>query len=307
MGALKDADTIKELERESGPPSSRSRPVQGSGLATDPSLPPPDPNRTQPSGPPDVDCTDPSMPPPDPNRPPPGLVDATNPGMPTPPQPKRRRRKGPRPPEAAPDALDTPEYVAPQAPPDETEHKTFEVQTVKVMEEQRLHDTEKMQPPPPPPESPEPPPPRDPGLREADLPTQPSTRVHRQRSWTVGIVLVALGVVAGLGLLALAWLTRVEPLEPGTPAASQPLVTPPDRESPNEAASAKGAAVTTSTLPAASASPKPASDEAEPAVKTTAPLEGARDAPKAETPPAPGATSAPKDTTSTVPLGPPEF
>jgi len=260
MGAAKDKAMVRGAERESGPPSSRSRPVLKLENQTDPSLPPPDPNRTIPLR---QNDTNPLMPPPDANR----------------------RRQARRPPEAGPDSLDTPEYVAPLPPPAETEHKTFEVQTVKIMEEDRRRQHS------------------DPGLRQADIPTAPSTRIQRRRSWTMAVVLIALGVTAGLGLYALAHLTRVEPMEPGTPSAVEPAAPPP------VATADKAGAAPEATAPAATPSASAATPQnAEPTA--TAKVEPTSKPPRkhhdAEATTTSTATATVKGT-STVPLGPPEF
>jgi hypothetical protein len=258
MGAAKDVPRMQGQERESGPPSSRSRPVLKLENQTDPSLPPPDPNRTLPIR---ENDTNPLMPPPDANR----------------------RRQARRPPEAGPDALDTPEYVAPTPPPAETEHKTFEVQTVKIMEEDRRRQEY-----------------AEPGMQQADIPTAPSTRIQRRRSWTMAVVLIALGVTAGLGLFALAHLTRVEPMKPGTPSAIEPAAPPPTATAPDKGASAAGAPTAEAT--ASTATPSTAAPAATP--EATARVEATGKPPRKN--PEAEATATAKGT-STVPLGPPEF
>lgn len=262
MGAVKDEARTQGQERESGPPSSRSRPVLKLENQTDPSLPPPDPNRTIPIR---ENQTNPLMPPPDPNR----------------------RRQARRPPEAGPDSLDTPEYVAPLPPPAETEHKTFEVQTVKIMQEDRRRQVDS-----------------DPGLKQADIPTAPSTRIQRRRSWTMAVVLIALGVTAGLGLFALAHLTRVEPMKPGTPSAIEPAAPPPTATAPDQGASAAGAPAAETT--ASTATPSTAAPAATPEPTSTARVE-ATDKPPRKNPNAEATGTTTAKGTSTVPLGPPEF
>lgn len=257
MGALKDESTIKSSDR---PPSSESRPISG-------------PSQSR------LNDTDPSMPPPDPNRP---VV-------------RSRSERVLRAPEAGPDSLDAPEYVAPTPPPPETDHKTFELQTVKIMPGM---DTENPSVVSEEPEDRNP----DPGLRQADIPTVLSTRIQRRRSWTMGVVLVILGVAAGLGILALAKATRIEPL-PADTNAEQPAAaatTAPSNVAPAEvvAESASSTAVdppSPSPPAAASVQPPPAVRNDVPTVKPTSPSSTKPDAP------------ASTKSTIPVPLGPPEF
>lgn len=256
MGALKE-EPMPGSQRTSDPPDSRTRLAQSH--STDPQTPAPDPNRSV--------HTDPAVPAPDPNR--------TVPTDPCTPAPDPNHRYRPKPPLAAPDSLATPEYIAPTPPPSETEHATFEVQTVKLME---LDDST---------------PDRvGHGLRQADIPTAPSTRVQRRRGWSIGLVLVVLGLVAGLGLLALAKLTRVEPVP--APSRSTPeVVSAPTPIEPT------GRPVHVEDLPPATAAtpsiPQP------PAVTVKPPP------PRRTAEPIPPPKATTTGATSSVPLGPPEF
>jgi hypothetical protein len=249
MGALKDDAASSGSDR---PPSSESRPIRTNLNDTDPSLPPPDPNR-------------------------PRLLLQPEPA-------------------ALPDALDTPEYVAPTPPPPETEHKTFELQTVKIRAELGVIEEEGSEATRNP----------DPGLRQADIPTVLVTRVQRRRSWAVVGVLVGLGVLAGVGILAVAQLTREEPVEavePGTALEAPAGAVPTASEAP--AATAEPSAVPSVEVPALSAAPvtpePPVSRGAEPP-RVTKPHKGADPAVGPKAPEGPSPTS-----TTTIPLGPPEF
>ncbi len=255
MGALNDDAASSGSDR---PPSSESRPIRTNLNDTDPSLPPPDPNR-------------------------PRLLLQPEPA-------------------ALPDALDTPEYVAPTPPPLETEHKTFELQTVKIRAELEVIKEEGSEAHRNP----------DPGLRQADIPTVLVSRVQRRRSWAVVGVLVGLGVVAGVGILAVAQLTREEPVEavePGAALEAPAGAVPTASEAP--AAAAEPSAVPSVTaageggVPAFSAAPvtpePPVSRGAEPQ-RVTRPHKGADPAVGPDAPEGPSPTS-----TTTIPLGPPEF
>jgi hypothetical protein len=263
MGALNDDAASSGSDR---PPSSESRPIRTNLNDTDPSLPPPDPNR-------------------------PRLLLQPEPA-------------------ALPDALDTPEYVAPTPPPPETEHKTFELQTVKIRAELEAIKEEG-------PEAQRNP---DAGLRQADIPTVLVSRVQRRRSWAVVGVLVGLGVVAGGGILAVAQLTREEPVEaveavgtvePGAaleaPAGAVPTANeaPATTAEPSAVPSVEDAAAGEGGVPALSAAAvtpeAPVSRGAEPQ-GVTRPHKGADPAvgPKAPEGPIPTITT-------TIPLGPPEF
>ncbi len=253
MGALKDDAASSGSDR---PPSSESRPIRTSLNDTDPSLPPPDPNR-------------------------PRLLL----------QPE---------PNALPDALDTPEYVAPTPPPPETEHKTFELQTVKIRGELEVVEQESEKPLRNP----------DPGLRQADIPTVLVTRVRRRRSWTMVGVLVGLGVVAGAGILAIAQWTQEEPVErpPALEAAAGAIPaasgTPAPAQEPTvehaEGADAGGGVPASSAVPGA---PAPTvSGGSEPPRVTRAPK-----VQKADPVVEPKSVGASTTSTTTIPLGPPEF
>ena len=249
MGALKDDAASSGSDR---PPSSESRPVRANLNDTDPSLPPPDPNR-------------------------PRLLLQPEPA-------------------ALPDALDTPEYVAPTPPPPETEHKTFELQTVKIRAELEVIEEEGSEAQRNP----------DPGLRQADIPTVLVTRVQRRRSWAVVGVLVGLGIVAGVGILAVAQLTREEPVERGAALEAPAGAVPAASEAP--AATSEPSAVPSVEAPALSAAPvtpeppePPVSRGAEPP-RVTKPHKGADPAVGPKAPEGPSPTS-----TTTIPLGPPEF
>jgi cytoskeletal protein RodZ len=182
--------------------------------------------------------------------------------------------------------------VAPTPPPPETDHKTFELQTVKIMpapdmDTSRVADPAERNP--------------DPGLRQADIPTVLSTRIQRRRSWTMGVVLVVLGVAAGLGILALAKATRVEPI-PADSSEQQPATT------------ATSATVTSATVTEVLAESAPTTAEppplpSQPAPEPVQPAAARSDVPaikptskSSAKPDAPASTK-----TIPIPLGPPEF
>jgi hypothetical protein len=111
------------------------------------------------------------------------------------------------PPDAGPDALDTPAYVAPTAPPAETEHKTFELQTVKVAREAYETDVVAHQDP------------RS-SFAQLDIPTAPSTMVvQRRRARLVLVGLAALGLLTGAALIAAAFRAS-EPRKQPAPSAT---------------------------------------------------------------------------------------
>jgi hypothetical protein len=202
-------------------------------------------------------------------------------------------------PAALPDALDTPEYVAPTPPPPETEHKTFELQTVKIRAELEVIEEEGSEAQRNP----------DPGLRQADIPTVLVTRVQRRRSWAVVGVLVGLGIVAGLGILAVAQLTREEPVgtvgtvEPGAALEAPAGAVPAASEAP--AATSEPSAVPSAEVPALSAAPltpEPPVSRGPESPKVTKPHKAADPAVGPKAPEGPSPTS-----TTTIPLGPPEF
>ncbi|MCU0691977.1 MAG: hypothetical protein MUF54_11295 [Polyangiaceae bacterium] len=141
---------------------------------------------------------------------------------------------------ASPDRLDTPEYLAPVLPPAVTEHKTFEVATVKFADgllnstpsetpvaRQRSQPEIVSAPPPAAKASLGTPPPV---RRQAEVATSPSTRVVRQRSWRIVGVLALLGMAAGFGLTVL---SSRNANHASTPSPSSPgLVISPTASSP---------------------------------------------------------------------------
>lgn len=257
MGALRNESTKNGSDR---PPSSESRPLQSRLNDTDPSMPPPDPNR---------------------------------------PVVRARSERVRRPAEAGPDSLEAPEYVGPTPPPPETEHKTFELQTVKIMPEvdgearPRSEDPEERNP--------------DPGLRQADIPTVLSTRIQRRRTWTMGLVLVVLGVAAGVGILVLAQVAQVEPVS-GDPTAAESAA--------ESATVTHSGAMTVSdvVVPAESSSAVAVPLPSEPSIEPVPPVTDVDLTPKkvpvvtptSKSAALPDAAASTKSTTS-IPLGPPEF
>jgi hypothetical protein len=216
-----------------------------------------------------------------------------------PPDPNRPRLLLQPEPAAFPDALDTPEYVAPTPPPPETEHKTFELQTVKIRSELEAvaeEGSEAQRNP-------------DPGLRQADIPTVLVTRVQRRRSWAMVGVLVGLGIVAGVGILAVAQWSREEPVEPGAaleapavPATSEPSPATAEPAAPAVPSVADTDESGAPALSAALVTPEPSVSRGAEHPRVTKPPKEQSPAVGAKVPEAPSPTS-----TTTIPLGPPEF
>lgn len=209
------------------------------------------------------------MPPPDPNRP---VVRA-------------RSERVRRPAEAGPDFLEAPEYLGPTPPPPETEHKTFELQTVKIMAESESEGETERNP--------------DPGLRQADIPTVLSPRIHRRRTRTMGLVLAGLGVAAGVGILVLAQVTRVEPVADAPTATEATVTVTRATLTANEVIAP--AQSSSPAIPQPSVEPAPPGTAVDITTKTVPVL-----APTSKSVALPNATASAKST-PTIPLGPPEF
>ncbi|HNS98286.1 MAG TPA: hypothetical protein PKL73_15145 [Polyangiaceae bacterium] len=86
-----------------------------------------------------------------------------------------------------------PIYRSPVLPPLETEHKTFELRTVRLFSEF---------------ETKAPSPGLTDGRKQMDIPTVPTVRVQRRRLWVRLLWLQGWGIVVGIGILLYFWLTQ---------------------------------------------------------------------------------------------------
>ena len=195
--------------------------------------------------------------------------------------------------DAGPDALDTPEYVAPTKPPAETDHKTFELQTVKVTREEYEAEVALRTRP-------------GSNFAQLDIPTGPSTRVllHR-RSRKLLVVLAALGLLAGAGLIALTHGTSATSELP-PPSATAPVAPAMEVVIPTTTAEVEATSLPVVEAARTAPSAPPATTHAAAPAKPPRPV-ATRTTTEPEPAVAPPKTTNPVTTGGTVPLGPAEF